>query len=89
MATKRTKKDIELARALREAGRRFRDGRPIDTGALSRLIEARSEQRPLMCAKLANLIQATQDDTARGNGRSALEHLRAAIELASGPAERE
>ena len=86
MSVKRTNKDIGLANSLREVGRAFMDGKPIDIAALSRLIEAHRDQSPQMCATLTDLIQTASDDTARGDRASALRHFRAAIELAENPA---
>ena len=85
MLAKRTDKDISLANSLREAGRRFMEGKPIDIAALFRLIEAHRDQFPQMCAKLADLIQAAQHDATQGNRNSALEYFRAAIQLAENP----
>lgn len=73
-----------LAEVLRETGRRFQDGKPIDIAMLRQSIEARRGRRPAMCSTLTELIQAAQDDTERGNRDSALKHFRAAIELAEG-----
>ena len=86
MSVKRTNKDIGLANSLRDVGRRFMDGKPIDIAGLSRLIDAHRDEWPQMCATLTDLIQAASDDTARGDRVSALRHFRAAIELAENPA---
>ena len=85
MLAKRTDKDISLANSLREAGRRFMEGKPIDIAALFRLIEAHRDQWPQMCARLTNLIQAAQHDATQGNRDSALEYFRTAIQLAENP----
>ena len=84
MPAQRTNEDIVLANALREAARRFQGRKPIDTAALSRLIEARRGEQPLRCAILTDLIQAIHDDAAQGDRDSAMKHFRAAIEFAEG-----
>jgi hypothetical protein len=85
MFVKRTDKDIGLANSLREAGRRFMEGKPIDIAALSRLIEPYRDQWPQMCARLTDLIKSAEEEATRGNRDSALKYLRVAIELAQNP----
>ena len=76
-ARKRINK-LGLANALRKAGRQVRDGKSVDFVTLLKLIKALREHWPEMCATLTDLIEAAQDEAARGDWFPALEHFRAA-----------
>jgi hypothetical protein len=76
-------KKQSLADALRQTGRHFQAGEPINIDVLSGLIEEQRAQQPQMCATLTDLLQAIQDETRCGNRGTALKHFRAAIDLAT------
>lgn len=71
----------ELASALRDIGRRFKQGVPTDNPALGGLVAEWSEKRPMDGVRLQSLLVAAQEDTAREDRQSALQHYRAAIEF--------
>jgi hypothetical protein len=75
-------KDIKLTNALREAGRLFQTGRPVDLGLLRQVIEMHREQRPVLCAKILDLLQEAEAAKARGDQSVGLTYYRAAIEAA-------
>ena len=71
---------LDLAGALRLAGRQFEAGKPINLVALRRLIEAEREKHPATCNALTDLIREAEDAAALGDRTSALKHHRAAID---------
>src|SRR4051794_20908584 len=78
---KRTLKKKDLASALREAGRRFQQGIPIDNAALSPVLEEWSEKRPAAGVRLRAYLDAVKEDAMREERDSAMQHFRAAIEF--------
>jgi hypothetical protein len=80
---KRSDRDIELTSALRQAGRYCQAGKPYNAAELYRLIEARREHSPVICAALTDLIYEALDADARGDRDAAVEHFREAIHLSS------
>ena len=78
---KRPLKKNELASALREAGRRFQQGMPLDNAALSPLLTEWSENRPAAGVRLRAYLDAVKEDAVREDRHSAMQHFRAAIEF--------
>ena len=83
MPARKTNEHKGLVCLLRQAGRNFQAGKPIDIAMLRRSIEAWRKQRPAVCATLTDLIQEGEEVTTRGDRLSALNHFRAAIEFVS------
>ena len=79
---KKSIKDIKLTNALREAGRLFQTGRPVDLALLRQVIETYREQRPVFCVKLLDLLQEAEAAKARGDQSVGVTYYRAAIEAA-------
>jgi hypothetical protein len=79
---KRPRGEVKLANALRAAARLLRAGEPVDMAVLRQAIEVQRERRPKMSAAMTDLIQAAEDDIARGDRSAALKDFRIAIELA-------
>jgi hypothetical protein len=71
----------DLASALREIGRRVERGMPTTNPAFAGLLAQWNQKRPADGVRLQALLDAAEEDTARKERESALEHYRAAIEL--------
>ena len=79
--SKKFDKDNDFASALREIGRRFERGMPATNPAFAGLLAQWSQKRPADGVRLRALLDAAEEDTARGDRESALERYRAAIKF--------